>query len=71
VTHDCRPWVREYVARGEVKRRAPGVQRLVRGHQKRQHHGPRNTLVKWIHVEPYWAGAEDAPIAVRSHRLLG
>ena len=24
---------------------------------------------RWIHVEPYWRGPEDAPIALRSHKL--
>jgi len=49
----------------------PRVQSLVRGHWKRQRYGKGNKLVKYIHIEPYWKGPEDAPIAVRSHILKG
>lgn len=24
---------------------------------------------KWIHVEPFWRGPEDGPIAIRPHRF--
>jgi hypothetical protein len=64
---DCREAIRAFVNGGG---RRPNVQTLVRGHWKRQHHGPRAELVKWIAVEPYWRGPEEAPIAVRSHRLM-
>lgn len=66
VTVDARAVVRDYVAGGG---KSPGVQSWVRGHWRRQHYGPRLSLVKWIQVEPYWRGAEDAPIAVRNHRV--
>ncbi len=46
------------------------VQVLVRGHHKRQAHGPNLSERKWVHIEPYWRGPEDAPIATRAH-LLG
>lgn len=62
---DARGAVRDYVAGSGT---APSVQVLVRGHWKRQRHGERHSLTKWIHVEPYWRGPEDAPIAVRAHR---
>ena len=51
------------------KRGSLSVQSLVRGHWKMQPHGPGLSLRKWIHVEPYWRGPDDAPIAVRVHRL--
>lgn len=48
---------------------SPSVQTLVRGHWKRQACGPGLLKRKWINIEPYWRGPEDAPIAVRSHIL--
>jgi hypothetical protein len=63
---DCRAWVRDYCLHGG---KSPTVQSLVRGHHRRQRCGPDGALRKWIHVEPYWRGPEDAPIAVRSHVL--
>ena len=62
-----RPYVREYVKDGG--RKSLALQRLVRGHSKRQPHGPRGSLRKWIHIEPYWQGPEDAPIALRKHKI--
>jgi hypothetical protein len=56
--------VREYVTRGG---RAPSVQSLVRGHWKRQAHGPGLSLRKWIEIHPYWRGPEDGPVVLRSH----
>jgi hypothetical protein len=63
---DCRTAIREASARGEG--RAPTIQSLVRGHWK-----PRlsERIGRPVHVEPYWRGPEDAPIAVRSHVLKG
>lgn len=63
---DVRTAVRDYVAHGGS---SPTVQSLVRGHWKYQPHGPKNSLRKLIHVEPYWRGPEDAPVVVRSHVL--
>lgn len=63
---DARASVVEYVERGG---RAPRVQSLVRGHWKRQVHGAGRAARKWIHVEPYWRGPEDAPIVVSPRRL--
>lgn len=48
---------------------SPTVQSLIRGHWRRQPCGPDLLLRKWIHIEPYWRGPEDAPIATRSHVL--
>lgn len=69
VTVDARGYVRAYLS-GET--RGPvSVQSWIRGHWKSQPHGPGGTLRKFIHVEPYWRGPEDAPIAVRPHVLKG
>lgn len=46
------------------------LRHVVRGHHKRQPFGPGRNDRKWIHVEPYWRGDPDSPIAVRRH-LLG
>jgi hypothetical protein len=66
VRGDCRAWVGEYIT---GNRRSLVVQSLVRGHHKSQPHGPGNALRKWIHIEPYWRGPEDAPVAMRAHVL--
>lgn len=63
---DCRKAITEYVIGGGS---SPSVRSLVRGHWKNQPCGPGSTLRKRIHVEPFWRGPEDAPIAVRSHVL--
>lgn len=65
---DVRRAVREYVE-GGLNKGPITVQILVRGHWKWQHCGTGNALRKWIHVEPYWRGPEDAPIAVRPHQI--
>ncbi len=64
-TIDLRPWVKRYLSGGEGT--AMTVQTMVRGHWKRQAHGPGRVDRKWIHIEPYWKGPDDAPIAVRDH----
>jgi hypothetical protein len=69
VNVDCREWVTSFM-RGNKGTR-PSLQTLVRGHHKRQAHGPSNTLRKWITVEPYWRGPDDAPIAVKAHLIDG
>lgn len=63
---DVRAAIRAYISTGL---RHPTVQSLVRGHRKRQPCGPNRSERRWIHVEPYWRGPEDAPIAVRAHVL--
>lgn len=45
------------------------VRWIRRGHFRRQHHGPHNTLVKRIWIQPHWCGPEGAPVAVRHHRI--
>lgn len=66
VAVDARGVVTDYIAGGGAP---PSVQSLVRGHWKRQPHGPERSLRRWIHVEPYWRGPEDAPIVARQHRI--
>jgi len=69
LTRDVRMDVRSHVAafaRGD--RTSLTVQSIVRGHWKSQPYGTGSALRKWIHIEPYWRGPEDAPIAVRAHR---
>lgn len=68
VNVDARAALRSYVA-GTKKGAAPSVQVLVRGHWKNQPCGTGRSERKFIHIEPYWRGPEDAPIAVRPHIL--
>jgi hypothetical protein len=68
VNVDVRRGVRDYVE--GIRRAGPTVQVMVRGHWKLQVHGAGRADRKLIHIEPYWRGPEDAPIAVRPH-LLG
>lgn len=66
---DARKSVREYA---DGRRRVnPTVRVLVRGHWKLQAHGAGMTERSLIHIEPYWRGEDDAPVAVRKHILPG
>lgn len=64
---DVRDAVRAYAEGKQTS--GHGVRTLVRGHHKRQPCGFKSMERKWIHVEPYWRGPEDAPVIVRSHVL--
>ncbi len=71
---DCRAAVAEFLAgtkgrRGSAKA-APTVQCLVRGHWRRVVVARGSEARRWTHVEPYWKGPEDAPIALRAHALV-
>lgn len=66
---DCREWVVQFLRGGQGVARS--LQSLVRGHHKRQPCGPAGKDRKWIHIEPYWRGPDEGPIAVREHRLGG
>jgi hypothetical protein len=66
VTIDCRDAVRDY-CRGTGTKLA--MRSVVRGHWKYQPHGAGRADRKFIHIEPYWRGPDDAPIALRSHVL--
>ncbi len=64
---DCRASITAYIS-GE-RSAAPSVQTLVRGHFQRYHVGKGGAGIVWRQKEPYWKGPEDAPVAVRPHRL--
>jgi hypothetical protein len=68
---DLRMRVKEFIAKGEGSTGPMTIQTLVRGHWKNQRHGPAGKDRKFIHIEPYWRGPEDAPIAVRPHIIGG
>jgi len=69
VVIDCSSAVKQASLGGKGKPLT--LQSLVRGHWKNQPCGPQSSLRKFIHIEPFWRGPEDAPIAVRSHILKG
>jgi hypothetical protein len=65
---DAREHLRNYLS--DISARSITVQTLVRGHWRAQPHGPGRTLRRPVHIEPFWRGPVDAPIALRPH-LLG
>ena len=67
VSVDCRESVREYLT--GHRRTAPVVRWLVRGHWRQQAYGPHHSLRRTQWIEPFWKGADDAPIAIREHDL--
>lgn len=72
LTIDCRGKVRAYLdgkQRGGGKGRAPAVQVLVRGFFRRQVVGVGRTGRKVIWVEPFWRGAEGAPILTKPKKV--
>lgn len=66
VRNDVRDHARDYI-RGTGK--SLTKQGIVAGHWKNQPCGKACRDRKYIHIEPYWRGKEDAPIAVRDHVL--
>lgn len=67
VAFDLRPAVLRYLSGASGG--TLSLQHVVRGHWKRQPHGAGRTARKWIHVEPYWRGDMNSPIAV-NHKVL-
>ena len=65
---DVRKHCREWIAGSGRKL---DKQFVVAGHWKQQPCGPSRSERKFIHIEPYWRGPKDAPIAVRPHILKG
>jgi len=69
---DCRGKVRSFLdgtQRGGGKGRAPSVQVLVRGFFRRQVIGVGRSGRKVIWVEPFWRGAEGAPILTKPKKV--
>ncbi len=66
---DCRIAVRQYVEKGTKNKGPLTLQLLVRGHWRRQAIGPGRKERKWIRIEPYWKGPEDAPIRTSPREL--
>lgn len=64
---DVRREIQDWVS-GQLGKRVQ-VRTLVAGHWKRQPFGEGRKNRKWIQVEPYWRGPEDAAIAVRAHKV--
>jgi hypothetical protein len=56
--------VKHWSATGEGN--SPKVQGMVAGHPRHQAYGPKWSLHRWIHIEPFWRGLEDAPVVGRS-----
>jgi hypothetical protein len=65
---DLREEVLEHVRTGRVGGGSPTKLFLVRGHHRRQAHGPGHQLRKTIWVEPFWKGPEDARVLLRPHQ---
>jgi hypothetical protein len=66
VRHDFRAAIGDYIRHGGSP---PSVQGIVTGHWKMQAHGTGRQLRRRQWIEPYWRGPEDAPIALRPHKL--
>lgn len=64
---DCRQDIRDWIAGNSSS--SPKVLTIVRGHIKRQRHGPQGSLRKWITIEPYPRGLKNATMAVRPRHL--
>lgn len=64
---DMREAVQKYLSGGVGGKLA--FQFMVRGHWKHQPCGPGGAHRKLIHVEPYWKGDPESPIAAREHVL--
>ena len=71
VNLDLREELRAWAAsRRSAEPRKLTVQSVVRGHYKTQPHGPKNSLRKWMYIEPHRRGDFEAPTAERPH-LIG
>lgn len=66
---DLREEVLEHVRTGRVGGSSPTKLFLVRGHWRRQAHGPKMLFLrKTIWVEPFWKGPEDARVLLRTYQ---
>ena len=65
---DLREEVLTQVRTGKVGGSSPTKLFLVRGHHRRQAHGPGHQLRKTIWIEPHWKGPEDARVLLRTYQ---
>jgi hypothetical protein len=65
LTVDARQIVRDFVL--GVRRSAPSVTTLVRGHWTNQPHGPGRTLRRLQWIQPYWRG--EGPVLIRETKI--
>jgi hypothetical protein len=65
---DLREEVLEHMRTGRVGGSSPTKLFLVRGHWRRQAHGPKASLRKTIWVEPFWKGPEEARVLLRPYQ---
>jgi hypothetical protein len=67
---NCRPAVLNYLkGKKGTTRKGPTVQFLVRGHWRYQPYGPKRKKRKFIRIDPYWKGPEDAKILARTVQM--
>lgn len=65
---DLREEVLVQIRTGKVGGSSPTKLFLVRGHHRRQAHGPGHQLRKTIWIEPFWKGPEDARVLLRPYQ---
>ena len=65
---DLREEVLEHIRTGRVGGGSPTKLFLVRGHHRRQAHGPGRLERKTIWIEPFWKGPEDARVLLRPYQ---
>lgn len=76
ITVDARPALAAYLAGeplGHARRRTGvgALQWLVRGHWRRQAHGPKRGLRRLTWIEPHWAGSADGQIISKPKVVTG
>ncbi len=64
---DLRPQIREFISGKHGGGGVPSVRTMVRGHWKRQVHGPGRSLRKNVEIQPYFRG--DGPALIRGTEL--
>lgn len=66
VSINCRQAIRDFIDGSHGSRQGPKIQFIVRGHWKHQPYGTGLSLRKFIQIDPYWKGPEDAKILTRT-----
>jgi hypothetical protein len=69
VSINCRQAILDFIDGSHGSRQGPKVQFIVRGHWKHQPYGSGRSLRKFIRIDPYWKGPEDAKILTRTVEL--